>query len=115
MEFPWYKRERPGINRLTERADCQQRERKCSVRIKEIRAHRVELPLHEGAYRWSGGKSVTVFDSTIVAITTDDGLTGYGEGCPLGPAYLAAYAAGLRTGIAELGPVLLGLCPTDLA
>lgn len=49
------------------------------------------LPLREGSYKWSGGKSITVFDSTIVAVETDDGLTGYGEVCPLGPFYLPAY------------------------
>ena len=37
------------------------------VQITRILAYRVELPLHEGSYKWSGGKSVSVFDSTIVA------------------------------------------------
>ncbi|HLQ36187.1 MAG TPA: cis-3-hydroxy-L-proline dehydratase, partial [Planctomycetota bacterium] len=74
----------------------------------------VDLPLHEGSYKWSGGNSVDVFDSTVVAIETDAGITGHGEVCPLGPAYLPAYAAGARTGIAELGPQLLGLDPTAL-
>jgi L-alanine-DL-glutamate epimerase-like enolase superfamily enzyme len=84
------------------------------MKITEIRAYRVELPLHEGSYNWSGGNAVTVFDSTVVAVETDAGLTGWGEICPLGPAYLPAYAAGARTGIAELGPHLLGLDPTQL-
>jgi L-alanine-DL-glutamate epimerase-like enolase superfamily enzyme len=79
-----------------------------------ISAYRVELPLYEGSYKWSGGNSVDVFDSTVVAIQTDAGITGYGEICPLGPAYLAAYAAGARTGIAEVAPHLLGLDPTQL-
>lgn len=72
------------------------------------------MPLHEGSYKWSGGNSVEVFDSTVVAVETDAGITGYGEVCPLGPAYLAAYAAGARTGIAEVAPHLLGLDPTEL-
>jgi L-alanine-DL-glutamate epimerase-like enolase superfamily enzyme len=84
------------------------------MRITEIRAYQVELPLHEGSYHWSGGNAVTVFDSTIVAVVTDAGLTGYGEVCPLGPAYLPAYAAGARAGIAELAPHLLGMDPTQL-
>ena len=41
------------------------------MKITRIRAYRVELPLREGSYKWSGGKSVTVFDSTIVAVETD--------------------------------------------
>lgn len=85
------------------------------MRITRISAYRVELPLHEGSYKWSGGNSVSVFDSTVVAVKTDSGITGYGEICPLGPAYLPAYAAGARTGIAELAPHLLGSDPTQLS
>ncbi len=84
------------------------------MRIQRIRAYRVELPLHEGTYKWSGGKSVSVFDSTIVAVETDEGLVGHGEVCPLGPFYLPAYAAGARAGIAELGPHLIGEDPLQL-
>ena len=84
------------------------------MRISRIRVHQVDLPLLEGAYNWSNQNSVSVFDSTVVAIETDAGLTGYGEVCPLGPAYLPSYAAGARTGIAQLAPALLGLDPTAL-
>jgi L-alanine-DL-glutamate epimerase-like enolase superfamily enzyme len=87
---------------------------KTSPRITSIAAWRVELPLHEGSYKWSGGNQVTVFDSTVVAIETDVGVTGYGEICPLGPAYLPAYAAGARAGIKELAPALIGQDPTAL-
>jgi L-alanine-DL-glutamate epimerase-like enolase superfamily enzyme len=74
------------------------------MKITRIFAHRVELPLHETTYKWSGGKSVTVFDITIVGVETDTGLIGYGEVCPLGPFYLPAYAEGVRAGLRELGP-----------
>lgn len=84
------------------------------MKITKIEAYQVDLPLHEGSYKWSGGNSVTVFDSTVVAVHTDAGITGYGEVCPLGPAYLPAYAKGARTGIAELAPHLLGQDPTAL-
>ncbi|AMV28308.1 4-hydroxyproline betaine 2-epimerase [Gemmata sp. SH-PL17] len=84
------------------------------MRITRISAWQVDLPLHEGSYKWSGGKSVTVFDSTVVAVETDAGVTGYGEVCPLGPAYLPAYAAGVRAGLQELAPKLLGEDPTQL-
>ena len=83
------------------------------MKIKRITAYQVDLPLHEGSYKWSGGKSVDVFDSTIVSIETDDGYIGYGECCPLGPFYLPAYAEGVRAGIKELGPHLIGLNPTE--
>jgi len=84
------------------------------MRITGIEAYRVELPLHEGSYKWSGGNAVTVFDSTVVAVSTDAGIIGYGEVCPLGAAYLPAYAAGARSGIAELASQLIGLDPTQV-
>ncbi|MDA0282232.1 MAG: mandelate racemase/muconate lactonizing enzyme family protein [Planctomycetota bacterium] len=84
------------------------------MKISRIAAYRVELPLHEGSYKWSGGKSVDVFDSTIVRVETDEGIVGHGEVCPLGPFYLPAYAAGVRAGIAELAPHLIGESAIEL-
>jgi L-alanine-DL-glutamate epimerase-like enolase superfamily enzyme len=84
------------------------------MKITRILAYRVELPLREGSYHWSGGKSVSVFDSTIIGVESDTGLTGYGEVCPLGPFYLPAYAAGVRAGLRELGPHLIGDDPREL-
>jgi L-alanine-DL-glutamate epimerase-like enolase superfamily enzyme len=84
------------------------------MRITRVSAYRVGLPLHEGTYKWSGGNAVTVFDSTVVKVETDAGLVGWGESCPLGPAYLPAYAAGVRSGLAELAPHLLGQNPLEL-
>ena len=85
------------------------------MRIARISAYQVDLPLHEGRYAWSGGKSVAVFDSTIVRVETDEGYAGHGEVCPLGPFYLPAYARGVRAGLAELAPHLIGLDPRQLA
>ena len=84
------------------------------MKITRIAVHRLDLPLVEGKYSWSGGKAVEVFDSTIVRIETDEGITGAGEVCPLGPFYLPAYAEGVRSGIRELGPHLIGQDPTKL-
>jgi L-alanine-DL-glutamate epimerase-like enolase superfamily enzyme len=84
------------------------------MKITSITVYQVDLPLLEGSYKWSGGKSVKVFDSTVVRVETDAGIVGHGEVCPLGPAYLPAYAAGARAGIAELGPVLIGHDPTQV-
>ena len=84
------------------------------MKITSIAAYRVDLPLHEGSYKWSGGNSVDVFDSTVLVVSTDAGISGIGEVCPLGPAYLAAYANGARTGLAELAPGLIGQDPTEL-
>lgn len=84
------------------------------MKIQRIRAYRAELPLHEGSYKWSGGKAISVFDTTVVEVETDAGIVGHGEVCPLGPFYLPAYANGVRAGIAELGPHLVGENPLHL-
>jgi len=84
------------------------------MKIRRISAWQVDLPLREGSYKWSREKSVEVFDSTIVGVEADDGSVGYGEVCPLGSSYLPAYASGVRAGIAELGPHLLGEDPLEL-
>jgi len=84
------------------------------MKITRIACYQVDLPLHEGSYNWSGGKSVSVFDSTIVQVETDSGIVGHGEVCPLGPFYLPAYAAGVRAGVQELAPHLIGWNPLEL-
>ena len=84
------------------------------MNISKISVFQVNLPLHEGSYNWAGGKSVKVFDSTVVRIETDEGIIGHGEVCPLGPVYLPAYAEGARAGIQVLAPALLGQDPTQL-
>lgn len=85
------------------------------MKITKINVYQVDLPLKEGKYSWSEGKSVDVFDSTVVEIQTDAGINGYGEVCPLGPVYLPAYASGVRAGIQEVGPQILGDNPLEIA
>ena len=84
------------------------------MKITKITAYQVDLPLKEGRYAWSNDNAVETFDSTVVAVETDAGITGYGECCPLGPAYLPAYAAGVRAGLKEIAPKLIGVDPTHL-
>lgn len=83
------------------------------MKITRIAIHQVDLPLKEGSYSWAD-QSFSAFDSTVVIVETDEGLTGVGETCPLGPAYLAAFAEGARTAIATIGRDLIGLDPTAL-
>ena len=83
------------------------------MKITKIRMFQVDLPMKEGAYSWST-QSYSSFDSTVVLIDTDEGITGVGESCPLGPSYLAAYAEGVRTGVTALAPDLIGEDPTQL-
>jgi cis-L-3-hydroxyproline dehydratase len=80
------------------------------MRITAVRAYRQHQPFAEGSYGTAGG-SVSGYDSTIVAVATDDGVTGWGEVAPLGAFYSDAFPAGARAGIAELAPALLGEDP----
>ena len=84
------------------------------MKITAIRAWQVDLPLVEGRYAWSDGRFVEVFDNTVVQVETDAQISGYAESCPLGPAYLPAHALGVRSGLAELAPHLIGRDPRDL-
>ena len=71
---------------------CMNRQSDCpmegQVKITRISVFQVDLPLYESSYKWSGGKLVEVFDSTVVRIETDARVSGHGEVCPIGPAYL---------------------------
>lgn len=84
------------------------------MKITEIKIYQIDLPLKEGRYNWSNGNFVEVFDSTIVEIMTDEGIAGYAECCPLGSAYLPSYALGVRSGLAELCPHLIGQDPLNI-
>jgi L-alanine-DL-glutamate epimerase-like enolase superfamily enzyme len=83
------------------------------MKITRISIHKADLPLKEGSYSWER-QSFAAFDTTVVIVETDEGVTGVGETCPLGPAYLAAFAEGARTAIAMIGKDLIGCDPTEL-
>ena len=81
------------------------------MKIARISVYQVDLPLKK-PYFLSGGKlRFDRLDSTMVSIETDDGVTGWGEGCPWGVTYLPAFGRGIRAGLEELAPQLLGLDP----
>ena len=83
------------------------------MKISRISVYRVELAVPGGAYRLSGGRSFTAFDNSVVAVEADDGSLGWGEACPFGKGYLPAHGRGVRAGIAEMAPELIGLDPRD--
>jgi L-alanine-DL-glutamate epimerase-like enolase superfamily enzyme len=68
-----------------------------------------DLTYVHGRYVMSGGRVIETLPSTVVRVTTSDGVEGFGEVCPLGPAYLPAHAAGARAALHELAPAVLGL------
>lgn len=84
------------------------------MKITRISVYRIVMPLKFGGYTWAKGKTLVEADSTVVRLDTDDGLTGWGEFCPLGANYLPSYPEGARAGIGVLAPHLLGLDPTKI-
>jgi len=61
-------------------------------------------------YYMANGKTCDTVDSVVLRIDTDEGVSGWGEVCPI-PHYLPAYAGGVAPAVAELAPVLLGADP----
>lgn len=84
------------------------------MKIEKIDVFQAYLPYSGGVYRLSGGREYTGFDATFVRITTACGIEGWGESTPFGNTYIAAHGAGVRAGIAEMAPSLLGKDPRHL-
>jgi L-alanine-DL-glutamate epimerase-like enolase superfamily enzyme len=85
------------------------------MKIARVDVFGYDLTYVHGTYVMSGGRAIDRLPSTVVRITTDDGVEGFGETCPLGPAYLPAHGEGARAALRELGPALLGLDPRETA
>jgi L-alanine-DL-glutamate epimerase-like enolase superfamily enzyme len=85
------------------------------MRITRVDVYDFELTYVHGTYKMSGGREIAALPSTIVRVTTDEGVQGWGEVCPLGTTYLASHAGGARAALALLAPAVLGLDPTNLA
>ena len=79
------------------------------MKITRIRIWQVPLTSLQ-PYYMSEGKTCDTVPTTVIALDTDAGLTGWGEVCPI-PHYLPAYANGVAPAIAEMAPVILGADP----
>lgn len=82
--------------------------------IAQVDVFGYDLTYVHGDYVMSGGRVIRRLPSTLVRVTTSDGLSGWGEVCPLGPAYLPAHPEGARAALRELAPAVIGLDPTNL-
>ena len=85
------------------------------MRIARIAVYAYELSFAGHAFLFSRGRSVGRESSTLVQVTTDTGLSGWGEACPLTGSYLPAFTAGVRAAISLLAPALIGADPRNLA
>jgi L-alanine-DL-glutamate epimerase-like enolase superfamily enzyme len=77
------------------------------MRIREIRIYGKPLPVKGGVYRMASA-SVAKLDSTIIEVVSDNGLSGWGETCPIGPIYQPHHTLGARSAMQELAPALIG-------
>lgn len=84
------------------------------MKISRISIYQIDLPYVDGTYNFAQGKGVSIADSTIVRVDTDEGITGWGEVCPLGAYYLPMYPEGIRTGVGVLAQHLLGEDPRQI-
>jgi L-alanine-DL-glutamate epimerase-like enolase superfamily enzyme len=85
------------------------------MEVTELAVYRVDLPIADGSYDWSGEQSYEAFEATVVRLETDAGVTGWGETATLGSSYLPAFPRGSRAGIEELADTVLGSDPTQPA
>jgi L-alanine-DL-glutamate epimerase-like enolase superfamily enzyme len=85
------------------------------VKITRVDAYGYDVTYVGGKFELSAGRIVKSLPSTVVRVTADDGTDGFGETCPLGPAYLPAHGEGARAALRELGPAVLGLDPRESA
>jgi len=79
------------------------------MKITSITLWKVPLTSHE-TYYMANGKTCDTVDSIVLRLTSDEGLSGWGEVCPI-PHYLPAYANGVLPAIEEMATVLLGADP----
>ena len=84
------------------------------MKITSIAVHQVRYGLKDTKYAWSGGHSVSDFTTSVVKVSTDEGIIGFGEVCPLGAGYMEAHPGGVPEGVRVLAPALLGQDPTRL-
>lgn len=82
------------------------------IRINGLTLWRAPLTSHE-TYYMAAGKTCATVDSMVLKIDTDQGISGWGEVCPI-PHYLPAYANGVAPALEELAPVLIGANPVGV-
>lgn len=83
------------------------------MRIAKISVYQLDVPIKPSTI--SNDRTMSTFDETIVAIESEEGLVGWGESVPWGSNFVAAFARGVRAGIEELAPQLIGHDPRMLA
>ncbi len=79
------------------------------MKIKRLSLWHVPLTSHE-TYYMAEGKTCDTVETEVLRVETDEGVTGWGEVCPI-PHYLPAYARGVGPALQELASALIGADP----
>jgi L-alanine-DL-glutamate epimerase-like enolase superfamily enzyme len=84
------------------------------MRIKDVRACWVRIPIEPARQHVSDFGRLTTFDAAILRVETDDGLVGWGEGKNAAGS-AGSYGALVHLLNHEFGPRLVGRDPADIA
>jgi len=84
------------------------------MKITRIDVFKFTYSIVGGSFSMSGGKRAESQDSTIVKMSTDEGIVGWGEQCAFSPNYIAAHGDGARAAVQLLAPALLGQDPRQI-
>jgi L-alanine-DL-glutamate epimerase-like enolase superfamily enzyme len=84
------------------------------MRIKDVRAWWVRIPIEPARQHVSDFGRLTTFDAAILRVETDDGLAGWGEGKNAAGS-AGSYGALVHLLNHEFGPRLVGRDPADIA
>ena len=83
------------------------------MKITRISVYNDNVPIQPATI--SHGRVMSNFDITLVRIDTDAGITGWGDSVPWGANFVPAWAKGVRAGLDELAPHLIGQDPRMIA
>ena len=83
------------------------------VRIESIHIYQHDLPVQGAGYAMSTA-ALTIMDTTLVEVVTANGVSGFGEVCPVGSTYQPQHANGARAALNEMAPHLIGANPTHI-
>ncbi len=79
------------------------------MKITRISVYQVDVPIKPATI--SHDRVMAAFDVTMARIETDAGIEGWGDSVPWGSNFVAAFAKGVRAGLDELAPKLIGRDP----
>ncbi|GGX46789.1 muconate-lactonizing protein [Tateyamaria omphalii] len=82
------------------------------MKVSRITLWSIGLTSHE-TYYMAEGKTCDTVKTHVLCLTTDTGLKGWGEVCPI-PHYLPAFADGAPSAITEMAPEVLGVTPLGI-